>query len=208
MNAVVLMRILRETIFIAYATWHKINNNCFFANNYIIGLSWFRRRLVSLCLQQIFRGQKRKLESGPMPNVMAAQPNVRGVLCWILLIKSWKITKPRHETRWNICWGAPKLVNRSQPLVGQSSPYYEDNGRRYCCLTFFQIVDTCLNCEDIARNVVRWCADGELFYFWRFLRRVFSASRVQHISDLHSKFALRPHHLWKYGRHPIFDRWE
>jgi len=22
---------------------------------------------------------------------------------------------------------------------------------------------------------------------------------VQHISDLHSKFALRPHHVWKYG---------
>jgi len=29
---------------------------------------------------------------------------------------------------------------------------------------------------------------------WRFLRHVFPASRVQHISDLHSKFALRPHH--------------
>jgi len=27
---------------------------------------------------------------------------------------------------------------------------------------------------------------------WRFLRAVFSASRVQHISDLHSKFALGP----------------
>jgi len=27
---------------------------------------------------------------------------------------------------------------------------------------------------------------------WRFLRPVFAASRVQHISDLHSKFALGP----------------
>jgi len=33
---------------------------------------------------------------------------------------------------------------------------------------------------------------------------VFSASRVQHVSDLHLKFALRPHHVWKYGRHPIW----
>jgi len=41
---------------------------------------------------------------------------------------------------------------------------------------------------------------------WLFLRPVFSASRVQHISDMHSKFALRPHHVWKYGRHPISDR--
>jgi len=22
------------------------------------------------------------------------------------------------------------------------------------------------------------------------------------------KFALRPHHVWKYGRHPISDRWD
>jgi len=27
----------------------------------------------------------------------------------------------------------------------------------------------------------------------------FSASRVQHISDMHSKFALRPHGVCKYG---------
>ena len=32
---------------------------------------------------------------------------------------------------------------------------------------------------------------------------VFAASHGQHTSDLHSKFALRPHHVWKYGRHPI-----
>jgi len=25
-------------------------------------------------------------------------------------------------------------------------------------------------------------------------------SHVQHISDLRSKFALGPHHVWKYGR--------
>jgi len=31
---------------------------------------------------------------------------------------------------------------------------------------------------------------------------------VQHISDLHSKFALRPHHVWKYGRHQISECWD
>jgi len=41
--------------------------------------------------------------------------------------------------------------------------------------------------------------------FWRFLRPVFPASRVQHVSDLHPKFALKPHHVWKYGKHPISD---
>jgi len=69
---------------------------------------------------------------------------------------------------------------------------------------FFPIVDTCLSCEDIAGQscgmVPRWRL------FDDFLRAVFSASRVQHASDLHSKFTLRPHHVWKYGRHPISDR--
>jgi len=31
---------------------------------------------------------------------------------------------------------------------------------------------------------------------------------VQHVSDLHPKFALMPHHVWKYSRHPICDGWE
>ena len=38
-----------------------------------------------------------------------------------------------------------------------------------------------------------------------FLCPVYAASGVQHVSDLHLKFALRPHHVWKYGRHPIYD---
>jgi len=36
-------------------------------------------------------------------------------------------------------------------------------------------------------------------FFASFLRPVFPASRVHHVSDLHSKFALGPHHVWKYG---------
>jgi len=36
---------------------------------------------------------------------------------------------------------------------------------------------------------VQWCADGD------FLRPLFSASRVKHSSDLHSKFALRSYHV-------------
>jgi len=32
----------------------------------------------------------KQLECGPMPNVMAAQSNRGGTICWTLLIKSWK----------------------------------------------------------------------------------------------------------------------
>jgi len=49
-------------------------------------------------------------------------------------------------------------------------------------------------------SFARWCGYGN---FGDFLRPVFSASRVHYISDLHSKFALGPHHVWKYGRHSI-----
>jgi len=39
-----------------------------------------------------------------------------------------------------------------------------------------------------------------------FLGPAFAASRVQHFSDLHSKFAIGPHHVSKYGRHPTYGR--
>jgi len=53
------------------------------------------------------------------------------------------------------------------------------------------------SCEDIARQS---CAMVPIANFWQYLCPVFSASRMQHVSDLHPKFALRPHHVWDYGR--------
>ena len=115
------------------------------------------------------------------------------------------ITLPRRKTRWNYP-GSPKLTKRSQPLVGRSSPYCGPC-RRYCCLTsFFPIVNTCLSCEDIAWQscgiVPRWQ------FLATFLGPAFAASRVQHLSDLHSKFTLGPHHVSKYGRHPTCGHWD
>jgi len=112
----------------------------------------------------------------------------------------------RCKTRWNL-QGCPKLTKRSQTLVSRSSPYYGDMWRRYWCLTsFFPIVDTCLSCEDIAWQSCGMVPRLRLFVY--FLPALFSANREQHISDVHSKFTLRPHHVWKYGRHPISDRWD
>jgi len=58
---------------------------------------------------------------------------------------------------------------------------------------FLPIVDMCRSCEDIARQscgmVPRWR------FLAIFLGPAFAARRVQHISDLHSKFALRPRHV-------------
>jgi len=126
---------------------------------------------------------------------------------WLTPTTRWSaVTLPRGETRWNL-QGCPKLANRSQPLVGRSSPYYEDMWRTYRCLTrFFPIVDTCPTCEDIARQscvmVPRWRIFGD------FLGPAFPVSRAQHVSDLHYKFTLGPHYVTKYSRHPIYGPWD
>jgi len=118
---------------------------------------------------------------------------------WRPLLECCAVTLPRSETRWKL-QGCPKLANRSEPLAGQSSPYYQDMWRRYCCLTsFFPIVDRCLSSEDIAWQS---CA---MVPKWRFFASCISSELH---ADLHSKFALGPHHVWKYGRHPICGSWD
>jgi len=51
------------------------------------------------------------------------------------------------------------------------------------------ILDTCLSFED---NPTTLYAGSQMANFFP---PVFPASRVQHISDMHSQFALRPHHV-------------
>jgi len=103
------------------------------------------------------------------------------------------VTLPRRETSWNL-QGCLKLANTSHPPLGRSSLYCDDTWGRHCCLiSFFSDFRYCLNCEDIARQICamvpcRWR------FFGDFLGHAFPASRAQHISDLHSKFALGPHH--------------
>ena len=55
---------------------------------------------------------------------------------WRALLECHAVTLPRRETRCKL-QGCSKLANRSQPLVGRSSPYYDDMWRRYRCLPIF-----------------------------------------------------------------------
>jgi len=54
----------------------------------------------------------------------------------------------------------------------------------------------CHNCEDVARQscamVRRWR------FFGNSLHHAFLDSSMQHVSDLHPKFVLGPHHVWKF----------
>ena len=137
-----------------------------------------------------------------MPNVMAALPNIGGALCSMpqssadahYLSAVQYADKTRNPLKFAEC---PELPDRSQPLVGRSSPYCWNIWRRYCCLTGFLRRYSSTNLYDGAQMAT----------FLRFFTScIFSASRVQHVSDLHPKLALRPHHVWKYSRHPVSDR--
>jgi len=57
--------------------------------------------------------------------------------------------------------GVPKLANRYQPLVGQSSPYCGDVEEILLFYNFFPIVNTWLSCEDMARQSCAMVCRGE-----------------------------------------------
>jgi len=147
-----------------------------------------------------------------MPNVMVALPNIGGALYSMpqsvadahYYMPCSNAAKTRNQLKFG---GVPQtnetISAASGPKLTISWGHLEDILLLYM---FFPIVDACLSCEDIVWQsyamVSRWR------FLATFLRSVFSASRVQHISDLHSIFTLGPHHVWKYGRHPISDRWD
>ena len=139
---------------------------------------------------------------------MAALPNIGGVQRH----KVWLTTATRVP-----CSNATKTRNRLKFVRVPQTPEQISAASRskftvirghveeeLLLICFFPIVNMCLSCEDTARQssamVPRWR------FLATFLRPVFSASSVQHISDLHSKFALGPRHVQKYGRHPIYGR--
>jgi len=146
-----------------------------------------------------------------MPSVMAALPNR-----WRTLFNAAVWLTPTTTV---LCSNAAKTRNplKFAGLPQTTGPISAASGPKFTILwwhveailllkRFFPMVDMCLCCEDIARQscamVPRWR------FLATFLRPVFSASPSQHVSDLHYKVALGPHHVSEYGRHPISDRWD
>jgi len=90
---------------------------------------------------------------------------------------------------------AARVPQTTEQISAVSGPNFTMRTRGEILLfnMFFPIVDTCFCCEDTARQICamvpRWQIFGDC------LGPAFPASRVQHISDLHSKFALGPHHV-------------
>ena len=148
-----------------------------------------------------------RLECGPVPNVMAALPNRGGSLCsmpqrrkvWLTLttrVLCSNAAKKRNPLKFA---GCPKLPNRSQLLVGRSSPYCEDIWR--CLTTFFPIVDTCLSCKDTARQscvtVPRWRIFGDFF-----ASCIFSEPRAAHFRPAFCIDNRLDNRLYRVYKHP------
>ena len=142
-----------------------------------------------------------------MPNLMVALPNIGGALC--------STPHSLADAHYYMpCSNAAKTQNTLKFVgVPQSpEPISAVSGPKFTILSghveevlvlnkfFFRLSIHALVAKIWPDKFVRWCRDGD------FLRPVFAASRMQCISDLHSKLALRPHHVPKYGKHPISDR--
>ena len=117
----------------------------------------------------------------PMPNVMAALPNISGALCSTpqsLADAHYQMPcSNAAETRNPLKFaGVPQTNERSSAASGPKFTILWGHVEDILLLNnFFPIVDTCLSCEDIAR---RRCAMVPRWQFLAtFLRPVFAASR-------------------------------
>jgi len=143
-----------------------------------------------------------------MPNVMAALANIGGALCsmpQILVNPTTRVPCSNAAKTWNPLKFAG-VPQSPEPISVVSEPKFTilwAHVEEVFLFNkfFFRSLIHAFIAKIQPDKTVHWCRDGN------FLHPVFSASRVQYISDLHSKFALRPHHVCKYGRHPVCDRW-
>ena len=131
-----------------------------------------------------------------MPIVMTALPNIVGALC--------SMPQSLADAHYRVpCSNAAKTRNplKFAGVPQTPEPFSAVSGPKFTILSghveevlllnkfFFRLLIHALVAKIWPDKVVRWCRDGD------FLRPVFAESRVQSISDLHSKFALRPHHV-------------
>jgi len=152
-------------------------------------------------------GSMLKLECGIMLNVMAALSNIGGALssapqfCRRPLLECRNAAKTRNLLKF-----AEVPQTRQQISAVSGLKFTILWGHMEEVLLFNKFFYDCRYVPSLRRYSPTKLCDGAQMAI--FLRRVFSVSRMQHISDLHSKFTLRPHHVCKYGRHPICDRWD
>jgi len=141
-----------------------------------------------------------------MPNVMAALPNMGDALCSTLQFGSHPLLVPYSnagKTQKPLKFArVPQTTGLISAASGPKFTILSGHVEEILPLnSFFPSLNTCPNCEDIARQSCAMVPDGG--FFGDFLHSEFSVSRVQQVSDLRLKFAIRPHHVCKCDGHPV-----
>ena len=141
----------------------------------IISVSTTHSKLLYYCTRMWANAQRdgRPIKYRWRPLFNAAQ------FGWHSILKCRAVTVPRCETRWNL-QGCPKLPDRSQLLVGRSSPYCGDMWRRYCCLTSF--FSDCRYMPQLRRySPTKLCDGAQMAIFCIiFASCIFSKPRIAH----------------------------
>jgi len=130
-----------------------------------------------------------KLECGPMANVMAALPNIGVQRSKVLLTPTTRVlcsntAKTRNTLK---CTGVSHTL---QQISAAGAP-------KFIILLYNKFFSDCRYVPELWRYSPTKLCDGALMAnFWLFLGPAFLVSRLQHISDLHSKFALGGEVKW------------
>ena len=148
-----------------------------------------------------------------MPNVMAALSNIGGALCStpqsLANDKYWgaacsNAVKTRNPLKFA---GVPQTTGLISAASGLKFTILWKRVEEILLLKKF--FSDCRYVPQLQRyNPTKLCDGAQMAIFDVFLRPVFAASPVQYVLDLHLKVALRPHHVCKYGRHPICGGWD
>jgi len=93
------------------------------------------------------------------------------------------------------------VAQTHEPVSAISGPMFTTlSGHVEEVLLFNNFFSDCRYMPQLRRySPTNLCDGAQMAIFASSLRPAFPASRVQHISDLHSKFALSAHQAWKYG---------
>ena len=107
---------------------------------------------------------------------------------WLPLSDVAAVTLPRPETSWDLL-GCPELPDRSQPLVGRSSPYCWDMWR---ILLLNKFVSDCRYMPLLQRySPTKFCDGAQMANFWRFFASCICseprAARFRPASEIRTK---------------------
>jgi len=150
-----------------------------------------------------------------MPNVMVVLPNTGGALCSTPQSLANALTPTTRMS----CSNAAKtrnplkfagLTQSRQQISAASGPKFTILwGHLEHILLLNKFFFDCRYVPYLRRHSPTKLSDGaHMATFRRFFGSCISSEPRADVSDLHSRFALGPHHVSKYGRHPFCDRWD